>query len=426
MTKNWNLYYNECSKERVVKKFLKNTALITLALMLVSITCSRSNTAMAESETVLYDMVWKIVNSKYLDQTNNGQDWSKWRHKYDDKIKTPEDAYIAIDTMIASLNDRYTRFVPPKEFEEEKNMIKGSLCGIGVQIGLRDGKVLVIAPIEDTPGQKAGLLAEDEILAIDGVSTKDMTVDKAADKIRGEKGTTVELLIKRKDVPNKTYKIVRDEIEIKAISSKLPDNFKLDDKIGYIRLSSFMGRNVGNSFEDKMIEYKNKEGIIIDLRANTGGLLTNAIQISDLFLDNDIIVSTVDRDGYKDTSRSSKRYFSSQPIVVLINKGSASASEIMSGALKDNQRAVLIGENTFGKGLVQEVKSLTPFGAGLNITVQKYLTPNGTDINKKGIAPHIEVKLTEEDIKAKNDVQLKKAQEVLLQMIANEKMTANR
>ena len=409
-----------------MKRFLKNTALITFALLIVSITFSRSNTAMAENDAALYDMVWKIVNTKYLDQTNNGQDWQRWRYKYDDKIKTPEDAYVAIDTMVASLNDRYTRFVNPKEFEEEKSLIKGSLYGIGIQIGIRDGKILIISPIEDTPGEKAGLLAEDEILAIDDESTKGMSIDKAADKIRGKKGTAVKLLIKRKNVPNKTYEIVRDEIEIKAISLKTPENFKLDDRIGYIRLGSFMGRNVGSEFKDIMLKYKDKEGIIIDLRANTGGLLTNAIQISDLFLDDSIIVSTVDRDGYKDTSRSTKRYFSSQPLVVLINKGSASASEIMSGALKDNQRAILIGENTFGKGLVEEVKPLTPFGPALNITVQKYLTPNGTDINKKGIAPDIEVKLTEEDIKAKNDVQLKKAQEIMLQMIENEKTTLNR
>ncbi len=409
-----------------MKKLLRNSSLITLLIMIVSITCYRNNIAMAESNTELYDSVWKIVNTKYLDRTNNGQDWSRWRHKYDEKIKTPEDAYLAIDTMVASLNDRYTRFVPPKEFEEEKSMIKGSLFGIGIQIGLRDGKILIIAPIEDTPGERAGLLAEDEILAIDGVSTKDMTIDKAADKIRGKKGTIVELLIKRKGSPNKTYKVERDEIEIKSISVKVPENVKIDDSIGYIRLSSFMGRNVGNDFKDIMLKYKDKEGIIVDLRANTGGLLNNAIYIADLFLDDEIIVSTVDRDGYRDTSRSSKKYFSTQPLVILINGGSASASEILSGALKDNQRAILIGENTFGKGLVQEVKSLQPFSAGLNITIQKYLTPNGTDINKKGIAPDIEVKLTEQNIKDKNDVQLKKAQEILLQMIKNEKMTANR
>ncbi|MBQ8887377.1 MAG: S41 family peptidase [Candidatus Gastranaerophilales bacterium] len=408
-----------------MRKNLKNIALITLSLIVVSMTFARSNTAMAESETVLYDMVWKIVNTKFLDQTNNGQDWYRWRHKYDDKIKTPEDAYVAIETMVASLNDRYTRFVTPREFEEEKSMIKGSLYGIGVQIGLRDGKVLIISPIEDTPGEKAGLLAEDEILSIDGASTKDMSIDKAADKIRGKKGTTVELLIKRKGSPDKVYKVVRDEIKIKSISKKLPDSFKLDESIGYIRLSSFMGHSVPADFQDLLVQYKDKEGIIVDLRGNTGGLLSNAIKISDFFLDDEIIVSTVDRDGYKDTARSTRRYFSTQPLVVLINKGSASASEIMSGALKDNQRAILVGENTFGKGVVQEVKSLAPFKAGLNITIQKYLTPNGTDINKKGISPDIEIKLSEEDIKAKDDKQLKKAQEVLLQMIKNEKMTAN-
>ena len=404
-----------------MKERLKSTALIVVLLLFVSVTFCGSNTAMAQTETALYDMVWKIVNKKFLDQTNNGQDWSKWRYKYDDKIKTPEDAYVAIDTMIASLNDKYTRFVPPKEFEEEKNMIKGSLFGIGIQMGYRDGKLLVISPIEDTPAARAGLLAEDEILAIDGDSTKDMTADKAADKIRGEKGTTVDLLIKRANYPNKTYTIVRDEIKVKSVSLKLPDNFTLDNRIGYIRLSSFMGKNSGQDFKKELLNFKGKEGIIVDLRANTGGLLTNALEIADLFLSDEIIVSTVDRDNYKDTTRSARSIASEQPVVVLINKGSASASEILSGALKDNQRAILVGENTFGKGLVQEVKPLPPFGAGINITIQKYLTPNNTDINKKGIAPDIEIKLTEEDIKNKNDVQLKKAQEVLLQMIENEK-----
>ena len=406
-----------------MKKIFKNAVLIAISLMLISVSFNKSNPARAESDSVLYDMVWKIVNSKFLDRTNNGQDWKKWRHKYDDYIKTPEDSYVAIETMVASLNDRYTRFLEPKDFKEEQNSINGSLCGIGIQFGLRDGKMLIIAPLEDTPGERAGLLAGDEILEINGISTKDMSIDKAADKIRGEKGTFVELLIKRKDVPNKKYTIVRDDIVIKSISTKLPENFKLNDKIGYIRISSFMGRNVGSDFEDMLIKYKNKDGIIIDLRGNTGGLLSNAIQIANLFLDNEIIVSTVDRDGYMDTSRSNKKYFSTQPLVVLINGGSASASEIMSGALKDNNRALLIGENTFGKGLVQEVKKLPPFEAGLNITVQKYLTPNGTDINKKGIAPDIEVKITEENIKNKNDVQLKKAQDVLLQMIENERVS---
>ena len=367
----------------------------------------------AYSPVDLYDNVWRLVNMKFVDQTNNAQNWSKWRHKYDSKIVTNEDAYVAINTMVASLNDPYTKFLDPKEFADETNSIKGSLKGIGIQIGVKDGKLMVIAPIEDTPAEKAGLLADDEILEIDGASTKGITVDKAADKIRGKEGTQVTLLVKRKDAAPKTYTITRAEIEIKSISQKIPDKINMPDDFCYIRLSSFISRNAASEFGSILNNSKNKKGFIIDLRSNPGGLLTNAIYISDMFLDGGTIVSTVDRDGYKETQRASSGVYT--PVVVLINKGSASASEIFSGAMKDNHRAVIIGEQSFGKGLVQEINKL-PYEAGINITIQKYLTPNGTDINKKGITPDIEVKLTEEDIKNKNDVQLQKAIEVLSKM----------
>lgn len=363
----------------------------------------------------LYDNVWKLINSKYVDQTNNEQNWGKWRHKYDNVIKTNEDAYVAIDTMVASLNDPYTKFLNPKDFAEETGSIKGSLKGIGIQIGVKDGKLMVIAPIEDTPAEKAGLLADDEILAIDGKSTKGITVDKAADQIRGEEGTQVTLLVKRKDMEPKTYTITRAEIEIKSISQKIPDNIKMPKDIGYIRLSSFISRNAAKEFQAILNNSPDKKAFIVDLRSNPGGLLSNAIYISDMFLDGGAIVSTVDRDGYKETSRASRGVLTKKPLVVILNKGSASASEIFSGAMKDNKRAVLIGTQSFGKGLVQEINKL-PNNAGINITIQKYLTPNGTDIHKKGITPDIVVELTEEDIKAKNDVQLKKAIEVAGQL----------
>ncbi len=363
----------------------------------------------------LYDQVWRLVNSKFVDQTNNDQNWEKWRHKYDNQIKTNEDAYVAINTMVASLNDPYTKFLDPKEFAEETSSIKGSLKGIGIQIGVKDGKLMVIAPIEDTPAEKAGLLADDEILEIDGASTKGITVDKAADKIRGKEGTQVTLLIKRKDSAPKSYTITRAEIEIKSISQKVPAEINMPNDFCYIRLSSFISRNAASEFGTILTSNRNKKGFIIDLRSNPGGLLTNAIYISDMFLDGGTIVSTVDRDGYKETQRASSDTYTKKPVVVLINKGSASASEIFSGAMKDNHRAVIVGEQSFGKGLVQEINKL-PYDAGVNITIQKYLTPNGTDINKKGITPDIEVKLTEEDVKNKNDVQLKKAIEVLTKM----------
>ncbi|MEI8128683.1 MAG: S41 family peptidase [bacterium] len=374
-----------------------------------------SSVAFAYQPNELYDNVWRLINMKYVDQTNNMQDWDSWRHKYDNYIKTDDDAYVAIGTMIASLDDPYTKFLDPKDFAEETSSIKGSLKGIGIQIATKEGKLMVIAPIEDSPAEKAGLLAEDEILEINGISTKGITIDKAADKIRGEEGTTVTLLVKRKDAVQK-YTIVRKEIELKAVSTKIPNNVNLSEDVGYIRLSSFISKNAGKEFEDILIKFRNKKGFIIDLRSNPGGLLTNAIYISNLLLPNGIIVSTVDRDGYKETQKASRMPVTNKPLVVLINKGSASASEILSGALKDNKRAVLVGEKSFGKGLVQEINRL-PDNSGVNITIQKYLTPNGTDINKKGIAPDILVELSDEDIKNKDDKQLKKANEVLLNLI---------
>lgn len=374
-----------------------------------------SNAAFASPATDLYDNVWRLINTKYVDQTDNQQNWSDWRHKYDSYINTDEDSYVAIETMLSSLNDPYTKFLDPKEFADETSSIKGSLKGIGIQIATKDGKLMVIAPIEDSPAEKAGILADDEVLEIDGQSTKGLSIDKAADKIRGEEGTTVTLLVKRKDVV-KTYTIVRKEIELKAVSTKIPNNVKLNDDIGYIRLSTFISKNAAKEFENILTKDSNKKGYIVDLRSNPGGLLTNAIYIANLLLPNGIIVSTVDRDGYKETQRCLGHPITNKPLVILINKGSASASEILSGALKDNKRAVLVGEKSFGKGLVQEINRL-PNDSGVNITIQKYLTPNGTDINKKGIDPDITVTLSDEDIKNKDDKQLKKANEVLQDLI---------
>ena len=394
-----------------MRNIMKKSLIFFGAFVLLSGLVIKDN-VFAYGPTDLYDNVWRLINNKFVDQTNNNQNWSKWRHKYDSQIRTNEDAYVAINTMVASLNDPYTKFLDPKEFADETSSIKGSLKGIGIQIGVKEGKLMVIAPIEDTPAERAGLLADDEILEIDGVSTKGITVDKAADKIRGKEGTQVTLLIKRKDTPPKSYTITRANIEIKSISQKLPEGIVMPQDFCYIRLSSFISRNAATEFGTILNSNKNKKGFIVDLRSNPGGLLTNAIYISDMFLDGGTIVSTVDRDGYKETQKASSGNYTNKPVVVLINKGSASASEIFSGAMKDNHRAIIIGEQSFGKGLVQEINKL-PYESGVNITIQKYLTPNGTDINKKGITPDIEVKLTEEDIKNKNDVQLKKATEIL-------------
>lgn len=364
----------------------------------------------------LYDEVWKLVNTRFVNEDKNGQDWRIWRHRYDTQIKDEADADVAIETMLASLNDRYTRFLDKDEFAEEGRSIKATLFGIGIQIGVREDKLVVIAPIDDTPADKAGLKANDEILEIDGKNTKGMSVKEAADLIRGEKGTKVHLLIKREEKASKYYDIMRDEIKLKSVSLTNPFNVSVPSNIGYIKLSTFLSSNASQEVQNALKEQANKGGYILDLRSNPGGLLSNAIRIADFFLEDGAIVSTVDRDGYKEVRYSSHATITTKPLVVLINGGSASASEILSGALKDNKRAVLIGERSFGKGLVQEINQL-PGGSGINITTQRYLTPNDTDINKKGIEPDISVELTENDAKAKKDPQLSKAIGVMEEMI---------
>ena len=393
-----------------IKRLIKSTLLVFSLLFVMQ-------SVSAATPQSMYDHVWKLINNKYVDVNQNGQNWHCWRHKYDSVIRTEQDAYVAIETMLSSLDDPYTRFLDPDEFAEEKRSISGTLFGIGIQIGIRDDKLMVIAPIEDTPADRAGLQANDEIKEIDGASAKGITIKKAADLIRGPKGTKVKLLVKR-EKEDMIFEITRDKIELKSVSTKNPKYSKIDKNIGYIRLNSFLSHSASDEIQNALDLLKNKDGYILDLRSNPGGLLTNAIFISDMFLDAGYIVSTVDRDGYKETQRASRKVVTTKPLVVMIDGGSASASEILSGALKDNGRAVLVGTKSFGKGLVQEINRL-PDGAGVNITTQKYLTPNGTDINKKGIVPDIIVKNTKEDVKKKKDRQLEKANSVLKDLIVN-------
>ena len=382
----------------------KTHILLTIPLLLLVLLGFFVNDALAFTPQSLYDEVWRLINTKYVDQTENGQDWDRWRHKYDQYIETEEDAFVAIETMLASLDDKYTRFLDPEEFKDENESIRAKLYGVGMQIGIRDNKLVVIAPLEETPAERAGLKANDEILSIDGKSTKGLSVKDAADSIRGRKGTKVKLLIRRNN-KDKVYEIVRDEIKIKAASTRTPFDTKVPGDIGYIRLNSFLSKNASNEIMTILQQYKNKEAVILDIRSNPGGLLSNAVSISDMFLDHGAIVSTVDRDGYKEIKKSTSHLIWKKPLVILIDGGSASASEILSGALKDHRRAILVGTNSFGKGLVQEINHL-PGGSGINITTQKYLTPNDIDINKKGIEPDIDVKNTEEDFKDKHDTQL--------------------
>jgi carboxyl-terminal processing protease len=345
--------------------------------------------------SAIYYRVWKLIEEDYYKADFNGQSWGRWEHRYDGKLKTLEDAHKAVETMLASLGDRYTRFLDRDAFDDEKSQIDAKLFGIGVQIGIdeKSKHVVIIAPIDDTPAARAGLQSDDEIAEIDGKSTKGFSVEDAAKAIRGAINTPVHLTLSRAGKHVKVV-VMRAEIPIKAVTTSKV----IDGDVGYIRLSSFISQQAGNEMKEALTRLSDARGIILDLRENPGGLLTNAIEISDMFLDKGNIVSTVDREGYTTPALSEGHPICKKPLVVLINKGSASASEITSGALHDNNRAVLVGERSFGKGLVQGINKLED-GSGVNVTIARYLTPNDTDINQKGISPDVLVKISETELK---------------------------
>ncbi len=339
---------------------------------------------------------WGLLHDKYVDQN---------------KLNTQDLVYGAIDGMVKALGDPYTVFFKPKESKEFSEQISGSFSGIGIEIGLRDDLLTVIAPIKNTPAARAGLLAGDKILKINDKSTEGMAVDEAVSLIRGPKGTTVRLTYTREKMESpKEITITRDVIKVPATDWKM-----LNDDTAYISISVFNG-NLDSEFKKIADEVTASAAnrIILDLRNDPGGLLDSAINIAGYFLDPGKVV-TIEKfgDGTENQFQTAPNgKLKNYPMVVLINKGSASASEILAGALKDNRGIILVGETSFGKGSVQEMAEL-PQKASLKITIAKWLTPSGKSIDENGIKPDIEVKMTEDDIKAEKDPQLDKALELI-------------
>ena len=356
----------------------------------------------------LFDKTWKVINREYYEPSLNHQNWYRWKDHYRNKIKTDEDARVAIDTMIASLNEPYTRFMPKKDFEDLTTSITSKIYGIGVNIYSNAGKIEIFNVMPATPADFAQLKQGDIITAVNGKDINGMNVSDVAAIVRGPENSVVELTILRNN-KKLTKKIKRKEIKIKSVKSSI-----LDNHIGYIQILSFMSGTTPNEFLEALENTKNTDSLILDLRGNTGGLLDNAVFIADMFINNGTIVDIIYRNGYKKSIKAQDEHLGMQkPVVVLVNGASASASEILSGALKDTHKATLVGRKTFGKGLVQKVVPL-PNQTGVNVTIARYLTPNGTDINKLGIKPDIEVG-NEFDFFVGNqkDEQLEKAKEVL-------------
>lgn len=310
----------------------------------------------------------------------------------------------AVKGVVGSLGDPHSIYMDPKLYKEFMIETEGSFGGVGIVLGVKDKVLTVVSPIEGTPGEKAGIKSGDQIVKIDGHDTKDMALDEAVGKIRGPEGTQVTLSIRR-NLEVKDYTLTRSNIQIKTVSGKM-----LPDGIGYIRLSMF-NENTGSDFYRKYQELE-KEGmkaLILDLRDNPGGLLQESVKVAGKLVPKGPIVSVIQRGGQPETQYSTldaPKY----PLVVLVNGGSASASEIVSGAVQDTGAGTLVGTKTFGKGSVQTIMPLDG-GAAIKLTIAKYYTPNGRSINGVGIEPDVKIEAQEKE--PNKDVQLDKAIEII-------------
>jgi carboxyl-terminal processing protease len=340
-----------------------------------------------------FDLFWQV--------------WDKVTQNFDGPIDYQKLIYGAIDGMVKATGDPYTTFFTPDQTQNFNNELEGNISGIGAEVGIKNGKITVVAPIDNSPAQKAGVKAQDIILKIDDADTQGMDLNTAVSKIRGQAGTKVKLVIQRGE-EQLNFEITRENIEVKSVKWEVKS-----DNIGYIEISKFDSNTstlIKNATND--LSQKGVKGIILDLRNNPGGYLDAAVNVSSEFIKSGKVV--IEK---TDTTSKKQDYFASGqgrmtdtnvPMIVLVNGGSASASEIVSGALQDSKRATLLGEKTFGKGSVQSVEEMAK-GSSLHLTIAHWYTPNGRSINKEGLAPDIEVKMTDDDINNSRDPQLDRA-----------------
>ena len=345
--------------------------------------------ALSDSKQIVLD-AWTLVNEGYYDpEIFDEIQWKKIRQKTLQKsIDTTEDAYSAIEEMLKPLEDPYTRVLRPKDYELLKSSNLGSeINGVGLQLGVDEinGKIKVISTLAGSPAEDAGIASGFFIETVDGQSALELGLANTASKLRGEKGSKVLVQISTEDGEIKEIDLERRSVDLRPVRTK-----RLRDEshtLGYLRITQF-SESVPKKIEEALQELKEKEveGIILDLRNNSGGLVSSGIAVADSFLNEKLVVETKNRDGIKDSIISEKNTFFDGPMVTIVNKGTASASEILAGALQDNQRSALIGKQTYGKGLIQSLKSLSE-DSGIAITVASYLTPNGNNIQGRGIIP---------------------------------------
>ncbi|WP_390623229.1 carboxyl-terminal processing protease CtpZ [Synechococcus lacustris] len=359
--------------------------------LLLSFSCwsfaAQPSQALSDEQALVVD-VWRLVNEAYVDPSFTGVPWRKLRQKALEKsIQTPSDAYSAIDAMLAPLQDPYTRLLRPEAYSQLEAATKGSVSGVGLQLGLQpeSGQVVVIAPVEDSPAAEAGLSDGTLLVTINGQATGELGLEGSAALLRGSPGSRVHLEVISPKGENRSLDLERRPVDLRPVRSR-----RLragEHTFGYLRISQFsetVPEAVAEALND--LQAKSIEGLVLDLRNNSGGLVSAGLAVADDLLPGQVIVETQDRNGISERRQANPQTIYSGPMVTLINGGTASASEILGGALQDNQRSELLGATSFGKGEIQTMLALGD-GSGLAVTVARYLTPNGNPIQGVGLMP---------------------------------------
>ena len=362
----------------------------------------------------LFINAWRITKNSYVDETLNNQDWSKWRIRYIKHIKTIEDANIAINSMLASLNDQYSKFLQSDLFSKQKIIIDSQITGIGVLFNKSGENIVINHIMDNSPAQTADIKPGDVIISINGEKTNGLEIKNVINNIEASGNKEIDITIKRGNI------LINKKLKRKAIPIKTMEYKITKDNIGIITLENIMGGKAVSDFKNIIIETNNTKGIIIDLRNNYGGVLANAIQMANYMMDQGKIVSIQSRINTKYQIYSDgEKIFKNKPIVILINKNTASAAEILAGTLKDNLNAILIGERSYGKNSIQQVIPMQNT-TGLILTTDKYILPNGADIYRRGLTPDITIK-QDTIFTQKNDKQLREAKKLIRELVKNKK-----
>ena len=370
------------------QKSLRRLMSCLLSLALVAFLAAPSAFALNDAQQLVVES-WRLVNQGYANPARfEDIHWKRLRQKaLEAKIESSEQAYDAIETMLAPLDDPYTRLLRPDDYAVMKASNQGSLSGVGLQLahGNTDGRIVVIASLEGSPAADAGVVSGTAVLAVNGEATDDLGLEATAARLRGDAGTQVVLTLEASDGTRDELTLERRSVDLRPVRTR---RLRRDDHtLGYLRITQF-SEGVPEQVQEAIAELSDKgiEGLVLDLRNNSGGLVSAGLAVADAFLSNEPIVETRNRDGIADPIQASANTLYAGPMVTLVNGGTASASEILAGALQDNDRSQLLGSRTFGKGLIQTLTNLSD-GSGLAVTVAGYLTPSGRDIQGQGIEP---------------------------------------